>query len=87
MRDHCPNCGAPLAADARACPECGSDEETGWSDEAQNEALGLPDDSFDYDEFASREFGDKQLVPRGLHWFWWVVAALLLAGLALFWFR
>ncbi len=30
----CPNCGAMVPANAKACPECGSDEETGWSEAA-----------------------------------------------------
>jgi len=45
--------------EARACPECGSDEQTGWSDRAQAQRLGLPDDEFDYDEFVKEEFGDR----------------------------
>jgi RNA polymerase subunit RPABC4/transcription elongation factor Spt4 len=28
----CPHCGAVIPADSRACPECGSDSQTGWSD-------------------------------------------------------
>lgn len=31
----CPNCGADVPLKARACPECGSDEETGWSEAAK----------------------------------------------------
>ena len=27
----CPNCGAEVPVSAKACPECGSDEKTGWS--------------------------------------------------------
>jgi hypothetical protein len=27
----CPHCEAKVPANARACPECGSDEQTGWS--------------------------------------------------------
>ncbi|MBA3471301.1 MAG: hypothetical protein H0T53_16820 [Herpetosiphonaceae bacterium] len=27
----CPHCEAKVPASARACPECGSDEQTGWS--------------------------------------------------------
>jgi hypothetical protein len=82
----CPNCGAEVPPDATACPECGSDEKTGWSDEARTSGLGLPDDHFDYDNFVEREFGAKTAVPRGLHWFWWLAAigilgALLLLGL------
>jgi len=87
VRDHCPNCGASLPARARVCPECGSDEETGWSEEANSDGLDLPDESFDYDDFAKREFGDKSPVPRGIHWFWWVIAVLLLASIVAFWFR
>ncbi len=30
----CPNCGADVPAKARACPVCGSDEDTGWSEAA-----------------------------------------------------
>jgi RNA polymerase subunit RPABC4/transcription elongation factor Spt4 len=38
----CPNCGADVPLKARACPECGSDKETGWSEAAQYIHL-LPD--------------------------------------------
>jgi hypothetical protein len=30
----CPHCGAQVPSNATACPECGSDEETGWSENA-----------------------------------------------------
>ena len=38
------------------------------------------EDSFDYQEFVEREFGDK---PRraGIHPIWWITAVLLLATL------
>ena len=77
----CPNCGADLPRRARACPECGADETTGWSDSAIGQHLGLPEDSFDYEEFVSNEFGEEpKLKPRGLAWGWWVVAVALIAG-------
>jgi hypothetical protein len=85
--DVCPNCGAAVPPGARACPECGSDEQTGWSDEARVGGLDLPDEEFDYEDFAKREFGRNEVVPRGIHWFWWAVALALLAGIALLWFR
>ena len=68
------------------CPECGSDDQTGWSEAAEYEGLDLPDESFDYDEFVKREFESKTPVPRGVHWFWWVVAAVLVLILLAFWF-
>ncbi len=40
----CPNCGAEVPSKARACPECGSDENTGWSEETMYDDLGLSDD-------------------------------------------
>jgi zinc-ribbon domain len=83
LREECPNCGADLPAGVRACPECGSDENTGWSEEAKIDALGLPDDSFDYNEFVKREFGDKQRQPQKLYWFWWVVAVVVLVAFLL----
>jgi hypothetical protein len=86
LRTECPNCGAELKPGARACPECGSDEKTGWSEESKTEALDLPESEFDYDDFVEREFGNKSPVPRGLHWFWWLVAILVLAAIAVLWF-
>jgi zinc-ribbon domain len=83
----CPNCGAEVPPRAKACPECGSDEKTGWSDQAQSDALDLPDENFNYDEFVQREFGGKSPKPRGLKWIWWVVALLLLAAFVIGYLR
>ena len=60
--DVCPNCGAEVPRNARVCPECGSDEQTGWSETAYASHLGLPDENFDHDEFGTgfglgRHFG------------------------------
>ncbi len=79
----CPNCGAMVPERARACPECGADEQTGWSEAAEAQRLGLPDDQFDYDEFVKEEFGEgrpaNQVRPRGISWLWWAVALGLAA--------
>ena len=77
----CPNCGADVPPNAKVCPECGADEKTGWSEEAQSAGLDLPDENFDYEDFVKREFGGgKNPVPRGIHWFWWVVGLLIVAA-------
>jgi uncharacterized OB-fold protein len=81
----CPNCGATVPPKAKACPECGSDDQTGWADVAETGGLDLPDEEFSYDEYVKREFGREGPVPHGLHWFWWVVAIVLVA-LMLAWF-
>ncbi len=83
----CPNCGAHVPPNARACPHCGSDDQTGWSEEAYTSDLGLPDEGFDYDDFVRREFGGAQPKPRGIRWFWWVIAVVLLAAFAFFFLR
>ena len=83
----CPNCGAKVPPSARACPECGSDETTGWSDEAQTDGLDLPDKHFDYDDFVKREFDAGTAVPRGIHWFWWAVGLIVLGALLGLWLR
>ena len=54
------------SADAKACPECGSDEQTGWSETAHAGHLGLPDEEFDHDEFVKEEFGPEPVRPRGI---------------------
>jgi hypothetical protein len=78
----CPNCGALVPERAKACPGCGADEDTGWSDRATAQRLGLPDDEFNYDEFVKEEFGDqsrdRKIRPHGVNWFWWLVAIGLL---------
>jgi len=80
----CPNCGAEVPRDAKACPECGSDERTGWSETAYASHLNLPDEDFDHDEFVKREFGANPVKPPGLSWLWWGLA-ILLAAVMLFW--
>lgn len=30
---NCPHCGEPLISNAKFCPNCGSDENTGWSED------------------------------------------------------
>ena len=77
----CPNCGAEVPAKAKACPGCGADDQTGWSEQARYNDLDLPDDSFDYDDFVKKEFGPASAVPHGIRWFWWVIAILLATGL------
>jgi len=47
--------------------------------------LGIPDDSFNYEEFVKREFGARRALPLGIGWFWWVIS-LLLAGVLLWFF-
>ena len=82
----CPNCGATVPPQAKACPSCGSCESTGWSNEAASDGLGLPDEEFDYDDFAKREFGGEDRAPRRISPFWWLIAvfaAILLLILVL----
>jgi len=78
----CPNCGADVPPKARACPQCGACDETGWSEDAQSGGLDIPEESFDYEEFVKREFGAKRYLPRGIGWFWWAVS-LIVAGVLL----
>lgn len=82
--EYCPHCGAEVPPDAKGCPACGSDEQTGWSDRAHADRLGIPDDEFDYDEFVKEEFGGRKesaVQPRGMSWLWWIVAIVLLLAL------
>jgi len=83
----CPNCGAEVPRGAQACPECGSDEQTGWSEQARSSGLDLPGEKFDYDDFVGREFGRPGPVPRGIKWYWWVVAVAVLAAVLVMWLR
>ena len=81
----CPNCGAAVPRRARACPECGADEFTGWSDDAGTGHLDLPSADFDYSAFTRREFGTPSPKPDTLSWFWWFVAVVVLAAMVCLW--
>jgi len=83
----CPHCGGEVPDGAKACPECGSDEKTGWSESADADRLGLPDEEFNYDEFVKREFSGRKPVPHGIHWFWWIIAILLLLVIGALFFK
>ena len=74
----CPFCGAAVRLGARVCRACGATEDCGWHDESDSEhAL---DDSFDYDEFISREFpDDSQAVSGSRHDGQWLVRIIILA--------
>ena len=70
----CPNCGADVPRNAKACPHCGADEATGWSEDAASSGLDLPEEQFNYGDFVQKEFGPSHPRPRGISWFWWLVA-------------
>ncbi len=50
----CPNCGAAVRAGALACPVCGSDDSTGWSEETLYDDLDLPDPGYGAEQPARR---------------------------------
>lgn len=84
----CPNCGAEVPVNAKACPECGSDEKTGWNEEgAVYDGTGIEEPKeFKYEEWLKKEglapkrASYKQIVLI-------IVALLALAALAVFLLR
>ena len=82
--DVCPVCGAVVPEKAKACPECGSDEDTGWSDEGRADSLGLPSDEFDYNDYVKREFeGEKPKRKFGAIWIVTAIVLLILLAMSL----
>ncbi len=76
----CPVCDQDVPRDALACPECGADHNSGWREEAEAyEALDLPDQDFDYDQFVREEFGSS-IKPAGIKTIWWLTAILIIIG-------
>lgn len=88
--DVCPICGEVVPEDAKACPECGACEETGWSEDAKADTLGIPREEFDYDGYLREEFGDEE-PKRKMGGVWsttaWVMIVVFGAGAAavIFW--
>jgi hypothetical protein len=84
--DACANCGAHLPRSARACPECGADEHTGWRDTSVYDGLNLPEDAWRDDSMPARhEAGSGWPRREGYRfpWYWWCVGALLIGALIL----
>lgn len=74
----CPNCGADVPSKAKSCPECGSDENTGWSEDTYLDGVSLPYEDDDIPEDTPvGTFG--KLRPL------WVGAAVVLLAVAALW--
>lgn len=79
----CPVCGEDVPPGSLACPECGADHLSGWSANADaTGGLDLPEEEFDYKEFARREFGPPEVKPEGIGWAWWAAAVAALLAFA-----
>jgi uncharacterized membrane protein YvbJ len=70
----CPNCGADVPGGAKSCPECGSDERTGWSEDTYLDGVSLPDEDDDPTEAETKSSG---ILDSGKI-LWIVVAAVLI---------
>ncbi|HTS16547.1 MAG TPA: zinc-ribbon domain-containing protein [Verrucomicrobiae bacterium] len=78
----CPNCGAEVPAKAKACPECGADEQTGWSDNTIYDGTDIEDPGeFNYEEWKRREVEGRPPRRTRKQWFWWAVAIAVLIAL------
>lgn len=77
----CAQCGAAIPRGARACPECGADERTGWRETSVYDGLDLPDPN-EADEASARSERPSRDV-NGIRWYWWCVGVLVLLCLAL----
>lgn len=68
----CPHCSAVVPGDADVCPECGSCDETGWSQDAAFDDLDLP---------SGHEREERPIKTKAA--FWQVVAVIVLIMLIL----
>jgi uncharacterized membrane protein YvbJ len=76
----CPGCGEDVPRGSLACPECGADLNSGWRQEADTyDAVDLPDEEFNYDEFVREEFGSSAK-PAAIKTIWWITAILVIVA-------
>lgn len=81
--DECAHCGAAIPRQAKACPDCGADERTGWREADPYDGIDLPGEVFE-DESTTDGTRPDAPVPRvnGVAWYWWTVGVVLLVLLA-----
>lgn len=77
--DICPNCGEVVPPKSKACPECGADEKTGWSDAAVADNLGIPSEDFDNNDYLKREFEGEN--PKRKNAALWIITAVILLAI------
>ena len=88
----CPHCGADVPVGAPACRECGSDADTGWSEDADKWEADIPtgygtEEDSDYDDFMENEFPQEATFSAGLtlkKWAWRSGVAIACIGLLLY---
>jgi hypothetical protein len=82
----CPVCGEDVPPGSLACPECGADHKSGWQEDAHAyDALDLPGEDFNYDEFVREEFGTAPK-SAGIRTVWWIAAIVLVVVFAIIYF-
>lgn len=73
----CPICGEPVPAGARACPNCGADERSGWNDEdSRYDGIDLPASDQEEAETRQRSPAQSRL---------WILVAATLGVIFLYW--
>jgi hypothetical protein len=87
--EECANCGAAIPRHAKACPECGADERTGWRENTESiyDGLDLPEAAFQDEDAPATSAARRQRERsvNGLAWYWWCVGVGLLLILGLAW--
>jgi hypothetical protein len=78
--EECANCGASIPRNAKACPECGADERSGWREQSVYDDLDLPEEAWK-DETEPKKRQSPSMRVNGVPWYWWMVGALLLSVL------
>jgi len=82
----CPFCGECIPSTVKACPACGSDEKTGWSEDTYLDGVDLPVDD-DYKDLVLKEFGGETVSHGSWQKRTWITVAaiglLALAGLGM----
>ena len=83
----CANCGATVPKNARACPECGADEQTGWRETSLYDGIDLPPEAWREDDDRAMKSRRVPLRVNGIAWYWWCIAAVLAALLVIMFLR